>query len=338
MKFHFALLVIILVFVFSSCEKGTNIYPVSTAENGWLVEKEKLIINENSHDRISSIDNPIFVRADKVTINPDEEVLVYQAENQLRIYPISTIWSHEIINDQDESSFFSISYCPITGSGIAWNRFINGHETSFGVSGHLYNNNLVPYDRKTESYWSQMKLNGIKGPYGGYDLEPEFLLHTIYSTAIASYPDAVVLFDSTNSSVCDSICLPPTKLGPLASPILSNYFGVIVREEVLLFANDLFTPKIQIFHTYFKGLSLVIAGSYELGFTTAFINTNAMTFQAIEGELPNIMKDNKGNTYDLMGNITKGPGKGQRLNAPFAYSAKEFAWKLFFDQIQYYQN
>ncbi len=338
MKSRSTFIVIIAVILLSSCEKSAVINQEPPAVNGWMVDSDRLIINEGSHDRIPSIDNPILVSAEEVTINPAEEVLVYQAENQIRIYPINSIWSHEIINDQDENSFFSISYCPITGSGIAWNRFINGHETSFGVSGHLYNNNLVPYDRKTESYWSQMKLNGIKGPFGGYDLEPEFLLHTIYSTAIASYPDAVVLFDSTNSSVCDSICLPPTKLGPLASPILSNYFGVIVREEVLLFANDLFTPKIQIFQTYFKGLSLVIAGSYELGFTTAFLNPSAMTFQAIDGELPDIMKDNEGNTYDLMGSITKGPGKGQRLNAPFAYSAKEFAWKLFFDQIQYYQN
>ncbi|PKP46862.1 MAG: hypothetical protein CVT92_17320 [Bacteroidetes bacterium HGW-Bacteroidetes-1] len=338
MKFHFALLVIILVFVFSSCEKTTSVNPDSTVENGWLVEAEKLIINENSHDRIPSIDNPIFVHVDEVTINPNEEVFVYQTENQLRIYPLNTIWSHEIINDKDEESAFAISYCPITGSGIAWNRLVDGYKTTFGVSGHLYNNNLVPYDRETGSYWSQMKLEGIKGLYGGNELEFKFMLHTVYSTAILAYPDAVVLFDSTYAHSCDSICLPPTKSEQVGSSILSNYFGVVVRDEVLLFASNLFTPKITIFHTHFKGLSLVIAGSYELGFTTAFINSNVLTFHAINGELPDIMRDNEGNTYDLMGNITNGPKKGQRLNTPFAYSAKEFAWKLFFDQIQNYQN
>jgi hypothetical protein len=219
-----------------------------------------------------------------------------------------------------------------------WNRFLEGHETTFGVSGHLYNNNLVPYDRKTESYWSQMKLNGIKGPYGGYELEPRFLLHTIYSTAIAGYPDAAVLFDSTYSHTCDSICLPPVLSAEVVLPILSNYFGVVIRDEALIFHNEQFGGEIRIISTNFRGKLLVVAGSSELSFSLAFFNPKGLTFQTVDGHLPNIMKDNEGNTYDLMGNITDGPKKGQRLKSPFSYSAKEFAWKLFFEQLTYFED
>ena len=85
--------------------------------------------------------------------------------------------------------------------------------TPFGVSGHLYNHNLVPYDRATESYWSQMGLQSIKGSLGGNPLETKSLLLTTALTAKESFPQAMIVYDSLNH-ICDSICLnPETKSG-----------------------------------------------------------------------------------------------------------------------------
>lgn len=334
----FQLIFITFTLLLASCSKTELKEPTGGETYGWLVPIEELVIRENNHDVIPSIDDPLFIGLSDTTLRPDEEVLVYQVDDQVRIYPVNTMWIHEIVNDKAENNFFAVTYCPLTGSGVAWNRFINGHETTFGVSGNLYNSNLVPYDRKTGSYWSQMKATGIKGPYGGQELEPEFLLHTIYSTASAAYPNAFLLKDSQGDHQCDSICLPPSQNQQKSSQLTSDFFGVVVRDQAILFDNELFNNSIKIIQTNFFGKRLVVAGSNTLGFVTAFTYQGSVDFQPVDDQLPVIMADSDGNMYDLMGNVTDGPNKGQRLKAPFSYTAKPFAWPLFFDELTYYEE
>lgn len=334
----FQLVIISFMLLLASCSKTEIKKSTDRGIYGWLVPLEELVIRENNHDVIPSIDDPLFINLHDTTLNPKEEVLVYQTDNQVRIYPVNILWSHEIVNDKTENNFFAVSYCPLTGSGVAWNRFINGHETTFGVSGNLYNSNLVPYDRLTESYWSQMRAIGIKGPYGGQELEPEYLLHTIYSTASLAYPDALLLKGPQGDHQCDSVCLPPLQGAKKSSLVSSDFFGVVVRDQAILFDRELFDDNIRIIQTSFIGKSLVVAGSNKLGFITAYINGDNADLQAVDDNLPVIMTDSDGNLYDLMGNITDGPKKGQRLKAPFSYMAKPFAWPLFFEKLTYYKE
>ena len=66
---------------------------------------------------------------------------------------------------------FLITYCPLCASGVAYERTINGEEVEFGVSGKLYNSNLVMYDRKTDTYWSQIDGKAILGELTGMELK-----------------------------------------------------------------------------------------------------------------------------------------------------------------------
>ncbi len=51
----------------------------------------------------------------------------------------------------------AVSYCPLTGSGLVYDRVLDGKAITFGTSGLLFDNNLVMYDRThQESLWSQM--------------------------------------------------------------------------------------------------------------------------------------------------------------------------------------
>jgi hypothetical protein len=326
------------LFLLQACDKDMKNNPSpGSASSGWLVPMDDLVINKDAHDIIPAIDQPAFVQIGEQNLKPDDEVLVYQSGNQIKIYSVNTIWHHEIINDESPDSFFSVSYCPITGSGIAWDRAIGNNETTFGVSGNLYNSNLVPYDRRTESYWSQMTLKGIKGSMGGAELQPEFLLHTIYATAIAGYPDAMVLTDPANGHVCDSICQPGGN-NKTGTKILSDYFGIVVLGDILLFDRAGFTGNMQVIQTLFRGQKLVIAGNRELELAVAFRYQGVKTFIPEDDQLPVVMSDQEGNKYDMMGNIVDGPKTGQRLVAPFSYSAKEFAWISFFDEIAYFSE
>ena len=68
-----------------------------------------------------------------------------------------------------------ITYCPLCGSGIAYEPFIdiNGKRTysRFGTSGKLYNSNLVMYDEETDTYWQQIDGKAIVGELTGQELK-----------------------------------------------------------------------------------------------------------------------------------------------------------------------
>ena len=51
----------------------------------------------------------------------------------------------------------AVTYCPLCNSGVAFERTVEGEATTFGVSGFLYADNLVMFDRATESLWPQLR-------------------------------------------------------------------------------------------------------------------------------------------------------------------------------------
>lgn len=72
---------------------------------------------------------------------------------------------HEVVNDDVNDLKVAITYCPLTGTAIGWDRQLNKNViTTFGVSGFLFNTNLMPYNRRTNSLWSQQRLECVNGP------------------------------------------------------------------------------------------------------------------------------------------------------------------------------
>ena len=76
----------------------------------------------------------------------------------------------------------AITYCPLTGTAIGWKGEVNGQETTFGVSGLLYNTNLIPYDRATDSNWSQMLLESVNGELINTPIETFQVIETTWGT------------------------------------------------------------------------------------------------------------------------------------------------------------
>lgn len=52
-----------------------------------------------------------------------------------------------------------------------YSRNVKGKVLTFGVSGLLYKNNVLMYDRQTESLWSQVKNEAVTGPMTGTKLK-----------------------------------------------------------------------------------------------------------------------------------------------------------------------
>lgn len=128
-------------------------------------------------DGIPSIDNPRFVsikEAQRFLVDGDFGIgLEYRGE--ARFYPFKILVWHEIVNDWVAGEPLAITYCPLCLTGIVFKREVNGQPVEFGVSGKLFNNNLLMYNRskdpKNESLWLQAVGRAVVGPDTGKELE-----------------------------------------------------------------------------------------------------------------------------------------------------------------------
>jgi len=80
-----------------------------------------------------------------------------------RAYPQRILNWHEIVNDTIVSDPVAITFCPLCGSALAFERKVDGVITELGVSGKLHNSDLVMYDRYEGNLWQQITGEGIVG-------------------------------------------------------------------------------------------------------------------------------------------------------------------------------
>ena len=85
-----------------------------------------------------------------------DRLLGIQRNGVARAYPVAILNWHEIVNDVIGGEAVVITYCPLCGTGVAFAARINWLDTHFGVSGLLYNSDVLLYDRETKSLWSQI--------------------------------------------------------------------------------------------------------------------------------------------------------------------------------------
>jgi hypothetical protein len=78
---------------------------------------------------------------------------------------------HEIVNDQFAEVPVLVSYCPLCGSGVVFDRRLGGEVLSFSNTSALHENDLVMIDRETGSYWWQVPGRALAGPLAAAELE-----------------------------------------------------------------------------------------------------------------------------------------------------------------------
>jgi len=119
-------------------------------------------------DAIPSIDNPSFETAYRG--DGDDDVIVVDT-TPAKAYPIRILNYHEIVNDTlnhgGETVPVAVTWCPLCGSAIVYERAVDGESVSFGVSGKLADDDLVMYDRETGSEWKQSTGECISGDLDG---------------------------------------------------------------------------------------------------------------------------------------------------------------------------
>lgn len=116
-------------------------------------------------DCIPSIDNPKFESAKQSSWLRDDDVIFgVDYKGVARAYPQRILNWHEIVNDVVAGDPIAVTFCPLCGSALAFERKVDGIITEFGVSGKLHNSDLVMYDRYEGNLWQQITGEGIVGP------------------------------------------------------------------------------------------------------------------------------------------------------------------------------
>jgi hypothetical protein len=196
-------IVLISVVIFLSTDEEKNIFKLSLGQEiKHTVPLDKILSGGPPQDGIPSIDNPKFQsvqEADEI-LEDSELVLGLNINGDIRVYPLQILVWHEIVNDVVGDQPVAVTYCPLCFTNQVFNRTLNdGNTVEFGTSGKLYNSNLVMYDRKSNSLWSQALGEGIVGEYAGVKLERIPFDIAYWKEWKELYPESKVLSRDTGS-------------------------------------------------------------------------------------------------------------------------------------------
>jgi hypothetical protein len=163
-----------------------------------LVPPDEILNGGPGRDGIRSLDYPAFVSAgDAAFLKDKDRVLGLELNGVARAYPIRILNYHEIVNDVFGDHAVVVTFCPLCNSGIAFDATVDRVRLEFGVSGLLYNSDVLLYDRQTGSLWSQIEKMAISGDMKGTALTAFPLRHTTWRDWVARYPHTEVLSDET---------------------------------------------------------------------------------------------------------------------------------------------
>ncbi len=157
------------------------------------IELSELLNGGPPKDGIPSIDNPVFDTSKTTPFNQDELVIGVVVNGEAKAYPLGIMNWHEIVNDTVGGTNLTISYCPLCDTIVAFNR----GDSTYGVSGKLYQSCLVMYDRRDDTLYSQPWGLGVVGKKVNVSLERVATVKTTLRDWLKKYPDSQILATKT---------------------------------------------------------------------------------------------------------------------------------------------
>jgi hypothetical protein len=142
-------------------------------------------------DGIPSIDDPTF--SNSFEGDNKEEVIVVEDGESARAYPTRILQNHEVVNEQLGDDPIAVTWCPLCASAVVYDRRVGGRTLTFGVSGKLADNDLVLYDRETDSEWKQSSGRCLGGEYEGTTLTIHPATTMTLGAFREQYPDGQIL-------------------------------------------------------------------------------------------------------------------------------------------------
>ena len=114
-------------------------------------------------------------------------------DGEAKAYPYNIMNWHEIVNDTVGGVNVTVTYCPLCDTIVAFER----ENTTFGVSGKLYQSCLVMYDRADDSLFVQPWGLGVVGPQMNQALNRIPAVKTTLGAWLESHPHSQILSTRT---------------------------------------------------------------------------------------------------------------------------------------------
>ncbi|MEE9573566.1 MAG: DUF3179 domain-containing protein [Candidatus Neomarinimicrobiota bacterium] len=337
-------ILIFLVIILYSCSNlsSTGQEDLTTNED-WTINED--YIREGcfaGKDCIPSIDTPHYsnIGGNNLEFLNDNDLVVglWNGSNYIA-YPHPILDWHEVVNETD----YSISYCPLTGSAIHFET-----PSEFGISGKLYNNNLIMYDRISDSYWPQMLLKSAAGGRQNESLNLLPLLETTWDSWKKLFPNSKVLNSNTSynrnynqypygdyktcsSNSCSDYIYFPVEIKDDRLLAKERVLSIISDKDALAIKINAFEMP-EIIHRTFKGKNYVIVVSAKDNINIVFKTDKILeinNWDIVNGGI--ILKEqNSTNRWDILGHAIDGAQMIADLNPADSYIAYWFALAAIF--------
>ncbi|TWU66019.1 hypothetical protein V7x_15750 [Crateriforma conspicua] len=225
-----------------------------------LVPVEQVLRGGPPKDGIAALTDPVVLTVEQADAMRDvDRVIGVAIGGMARAYPIAILNYHEIINDQLGDHAIAVTFCPLCDSAVVVDRHIGSRSIEFGVSGLLFNSNVLMYDRRVSnpSLWSQLDLRAISGPMAGTRLVP--VRHDLvrWKQWIGRHPQSTVV--SIRSA-------DPDRIGRRRDYTVNPYEAYLRRPGLMFSVNPaaMVLPASDL-----KSLVLGVTANGKAGFVTA---------------------------------------------------------------------
>jgi hypothetical protein len=319
--------------------------------NGAIIERSLLLDGGPGPDGIPPLETPVFLQNTLASKLANSQLVVgVKIGDDVRAYPHNILNWHEVVNDlyivDDEAKRATLSYCPLTGSAMLWRSLEEPGNETWGTSGILFNSNLVMYDRKTESFWSQMLEQAITGDQVKKLPKRLQAVETTWGTWKAMYPQTRLLSQNTGFSrnysaypygtfrEDESLLFPVANADDRRLHRKERVLGINVGDSAKVYPISRFESGVEVINETVGVMNVVVAGSSDSNFGVAYNreleDCTVLEFEAVQDRLPVVMRDTHGNEWDIFGVAVSGPRSGQQLQKTNSYIAYWYAWTAFF--------
>lgn len=286
----------------------------------------------------------------------DDRVVGVVVGDQPVAVPLNVFWWHEIVNLNLNGASLAVTHCPLTGSSLVFDRGPRDG-VEFGVSGLLYRNNLLMYDRTdgVESLWPQMSRGGRCGPADGVALPMVGAIEMTMGGWLRLHPNSVFVTANTgwdidysadfypygrydepdNEQLLFTVSEPidprhPPKERALGVPTDDGTGGLAFAYETLRSL-----PPKAVIEEEVGGSPFVVFWDEVAGGAMAYRPSDGSEILSFRVEDGRFVDDQTGSVWNLAGMATGGPRSGTQLEAvKEAFVAFWFAWPLFYPEIQ----
>ncbi len=170
---------------------------------GASVPPEEIRPGGPPRDGIPALDEPRFIVGQSGVDHypPGTRALVVREGSEVKAYALPVLNWHEAVNDTVRNKAgerpILVTYCPLCGTGIVFESKAGKSRLTFGVSGLVYQSDMLLYDRQTESLWSQLRREAIVGKQKGRRLSVIPSTLELLGDVVRKHPQAKVLSTDT---------------------------------------------------------------------------------------------------------------------------------------------